>query len=133
MATLSLTNYLEGKLAEHVLRNTAYTPAAALYVALHTADPTEAGNVSEVTTAAYTSYARKAVTFNANSGGICASAADLTWNIDGAGVTISHITIWDSVSGATNPLFYGPLNASKTMANGEVFRIPAGSLTVGFD
>lgn len=132
MATLSLTNYLEGKLAEHVLRNMAYTPAANLYVALHTADPTEAGNVSEVTTAAYTSYARKQVTFNANSGGMCASAADLTWNIDGSGVTISHISIYDALS-AGNPLFYGPLNVAKTMANGEVFRIPAGNLSVGFD
>jgi hypothetical protein len=132
MATLSLTNYLEGKLAEHVLRNTAYTPATTLYVALHTADPTEVGNVAEVTTGAYTSYARKTVTFNANSGGICASAADLTWNIDGAGVTISHITISDALT-AGNVLFYGPLNTSKTMANGEIFRIPAGSLTVGFD
>ncbi|MFD0825863.1 phage tail fiber protein [Neobacillus sp. M.A.Huq-85] len=133
MATLSLTNYLEGKLAEHVLRNVAYTPPTTLFVALHTADPTEAGNVAEVTTAAYTSYARKQVTFNANSNGMCASAADISWNIDGAGVTIAHISIWDSLSGATNPLFYGPLNASKTMANGEVFRIPAGSLSVGFD
>lgn len=39
----SLTNYLELELLDHVLNNAAYTPAATLYLALATADPTALG------------------------------------------------------------------------------------------
>lgn len=39
----SLSNYLELELLDHVLNNAAYSPAATLYLALCTADPTDAG------------------------------------------------------------------------------------------
>lgn len=128
---MRLTNYLENALTNHVFRNTAYPAPTTVHLALHTADPTEAGNISEVTTAAYPGYTRKAFTVGVPSNGLSTNGADITWNVDGA-VTFSHVSIWDAATGG-NPLFYGPLNASKAMANGEVFRIPAGSLTVGFD
>lgn len=123
-----LSNYLETKLADHVLRNTAYTPPANLYVALHTADPTETGAVAE---ASFTGYARKALTMGASSGGVCSSSADLSWNV-GSTVTVSHVSIWDALT-AGNCLFYGPLTQAKSLANGDTFKIIAGSLTVGFD
>jgi hypothetical protein len=126
-----LTNYLENKLVDHVLRNTSYTPPATLYVALHTADPTEAGNVSEVTTGTYATYARKALTVGAPTNGVSTNSADLTWDNTPV-ITISHVSIWDSLTSG-NPLFYGALSASKTMASGDTFKIPIGSLTVGFD
>lgn len=120
-----LTNYLENKLADHVLRNTAYTPPANLYVALHTADPTEVGNVGE------TAYARKQLTVGTAANGICSNSTDLTWSITST-VTVTHVSIWDALSSG-NCLFYGPLSASRTMANGDTFKIVAASLTVGFD
>jgi hypothetical protein len=126
-----LTNYLESKLANHVLKNTAYTPPTTLYVALHTADPTEVGNVGEVTTGTYATYARKAITLGTESGGSCTNSTDLTWDNCPA-MTISHISVWDSLSGG-NALFYGPLNASKTPASGDSFRLVSGSLSIGFD
>jgi hypothetical protein len=126
-----MTNYLETKLALHVLKNTAYTPPTTLYAALHTADPTETGAVSEVTTGTYASYARKAVTLGAESGGSCVSSADLTWDTTPV-ITFTHVTLWDSLT-AGNPLFYGPLTASKTMGAGDTFRMPTGSLSAGFD
>lgn len=126
-----LSNYLENKLADHVLRNTAFTPPTNLYVALHTADPTEAGNVAEVTTAAYGSYARKQMTVGAPTNGVSTNNADLNWTNCPA-ITISHISIWDSLT-AGNCLFFGPLSAAKTMASGETFKIVTGSLSVGFD
>lgn len=123
-----LTNYLENKLADHVFKNTAYAAPSTVYVALHTADPTEAGNIAE---ASFTGYARKALSVGTASNGVHTNSADLTWSI-GSAVTISHISIWDSLS-TGNCLFYGPLSATKTMANGDTFKIVAGSLTVGFD
>jgi hypothetical protein len=123
-----LSNYLENKLAYHVLRNTAYTPPTNLYIALHTADPTETGTVAETS---FTGYARKALTLGAPSNGVSSNSADLTWSV-GSTVTVTHVSIWDSLS-AGNCLFYGPLTASKTMANGDTFKIVTGSLTVGFD
>ena len=38
---MSISNYLEAKILDHVLRNTAYTPASTIYLALHTTDPGE--------------------------------------------------------------------------------------------
>lgn len=126
-----LSNYLENKLVDHVLRNTAYTPPTALHVALHTADPTEAGNVGEVTTAAYATYARKTLSVGAPTNGVSTNSADLNWT-NCPVITISHISIWDAAS-AGNCLYYGPLTAAQTMASGETFKIPAGSLSIGFD
>jgi hypothetical protein len=126
-----MTNYLESKLANHVLKNTAYTPPTTLYIALHTADPTETGAVAEVTTGTYATYVRKAVTLGAESGGSCVSTADITWDALPA-ITISHVSVWDAAS-AGNALFYGPLGASKTMASGDSFRLATGQVTIGFD
>ena len=126
-----MTNYLESKVAQHVLKNTAYTAPSTLYIALHTADPTEAGNVSEVTTGTYATYVRKAVTLGAESGGSCVSSADLTWDSMPA-ITISHISVWDAAT-TGNCLLYGALTASKTMASGDSFRLASGQITLGFD
>jgi hypothetical protein len=129
---MKLTNYLEDKLANHVLKSTAYSPPANVFIALHTADSTEAGNIAEVTTAAYPSYVRKQVAFGTVSNGMCGNSADLTWNIDGGGVTFSHVTLWDAATGG-NPLFHSELTQPETMSTGNVFRIPASQLSVGFD
>lgn len=126
-----MTNYLESKLANHVLKNTAYTPPTNIYVALHTADPTETGAVSEITTASFPTYARKQVIMGAESGGICLNSADILWDNCPA-ITISHVSIWDALSGG-NALFYGPLSSAQVMASGNTFRYPTGQLSVGFD
>jgi hypothetical protein len=126
-----LTNYLEDKLVNHVLRNTAFTVPTTVYVALHTADPTETGAVAEVTTGTYPAYARKALTVGTPTNGLSTNSADLTWDTLTA-ITISHVSIWDALT-VGNPLYYGALTASKTMGAGDTFRIPTGSLSVGFD
>lgn len=61
-----MTNYLENALFNHVLRDTPYTSPSTLYVALHTADPTEVGATGEVSGS---SYARQAITFVAPTDG----------------------------------------------------------------
>lgn len=114
-----------------MLRKTAYASPTAVYVALHTANPTEAGNVGELTTAAFPGYARKVLTVGAPVDGISTSTADLSWDVT-ANVKVTHGSIWDAAT-AGNPLFYGPLGEEKTIATGDIFRIPSGQLTAGFE
>ena len=61
----SFSNYLEDELVDHIC-NAAYTPPAAVYVALATADPTDAGTGASMSEVANTNgYARTAITFGA--------------------------------------------------------------------
>lgn len=121
------SDFLENELLDHVLRNAAYTPPATVYASLHTADPGETG-ANEVTGG---SYARKSMTFAAASGGAAAISADLNFTGMPA-VTVTHMGIWDAVSGG-NFLFGGQLSASKVVGAGSTFSIATGNLTVTLD
>lgn len=124
------SNYLEGKLLDHVLKNTTYTSPTTVYVGLFTTNPTDAGTGTEVTGG---SYARQAATFGAASGGSSTTTADITFPQATAdwGV-VSHIGIYDNVS-AGNFLMYTPLDSSKTVSNGDILKINTGNLTVTLD
>jgi hypothetical protein len=124
---MSVSDYYENKILDHMLRGTSFTPPSTVYVSLHTADPGETGD-NEVTGGG---YSRKAVTFNAPSGGSMTNAADVDFpNMPAA--TITHVGLWDAAS-AGNFLWGGALTASKTTNAGDTFRIPAGQLTVSLD
>jgi hypothetical protein len=66
------SDYLENKILDHVLRNTAYTSPTTVYVGLYTAAPTDAGGGTEVSG---NGYAREAATFSVASGGATANSA----------------------------------------------------------
>lgn len=122
-----MSDYLENALINATLRNTAYSSPNTVYVGLHTADPTDAGTGTEV---AGSSYARTSVTFAAPSNGSSASNADCTFpTATGSWGTITHIGLWDA-STTGNLLYHTPLDASKTIASGDIFKIASGSLTV---
>lgn len=122
-----MSDYLENALLNATLRNTAYTSPTTTYVGLHTADPTDAGTGAEV---AGNSYARTSVTFGAPSGGVATSNADCTFpQATGTWGTITHIGLWDA-STTGNLLYHTQLDSSKTIENGDIFKIASGSLTV---
>jgi hypothetical protein len=124
---MSISDYYENKILDHMLRGTAFTPPSTVYVSLHTADPGETG-ANELTGGG---YSRKPVTFNAPSGGSMTNSADIDFpNMPAA--TITHVGLWDAAS-AGNFLWGGALTASKTTNAGDTFRIPAGQLTVSLD
>ena len=132
MTTAVLSDYLETKILNHVLRNTAYTsPGTAIYIALHTADPSDAGTGTEVTG---TSYARVQVTaWDAPASRATANTNAITWSAAGSNWgTVTHIGIWDA-STTGNLLFYGALTASKSVASGTTFSISAGELDITLD
>jgi len=122
-----ISNYLENALINATLRNTAYTSPTTVYVALYTTDPTDADTGTEVSGNA---YARQSVTFSAPSNGATSNSAAVEFpQATGSWGTVAFIGLRDALSGG-NLLYHTPLDASKTIATGDVFRIAIGSLTV---
>ena len=121
------SNYLENALINAVLRNTSYTSPTTVYVSLYTSDPTDADTGTEVSGG---SYARTAVTFGAPSNGVSTNSADVTFPTATASWgTVTHIGIHDA-STAGNLLFHTPLDTSKTIDSGDIFKITSGNLSV---
>jgi len=122
-----MSNYLENALINVTLRNTAYTTPTTVYVALFTTDPTDAGSGTEVSGG---SYARTSVTFGAPSNGVSTNSADVTFpTATGSWGTVSHIGIYDALT-TGNLLYYTPLDVSKTVTTGDIFKISTGNLSV---
>lgn len=135
---MSISNYLEERILNHVLRYgvspaSGYTWPSTVYLALHTTDPGEAGTGAEVTGGSGP-YARQAITFSAASGGsIAMSSTAHPSGIDFSGMpgaTVTHVAIWDLSSGG-NCLWSGALTSSRTVTAGDTLRIT--SLTVTLD
>ena len=122
-----ISNYLEDALINGTLRATTFTAPAAVYISLHTADPTDAGTGTEVSGG---SYIRQSATFAAPSNGASASNADVTFpQATGNWGTIGWIGIWDAQT-TGNMLYHTALDASKVIDTGDIFKIASGSLTV---
>lgn len=122
----AFSDYLENKVLLHVFGGTAYTAPATLYLAIYTVAPTDTGGGTECNG---TSYARQTVTFTvtndtaSNTSAVEFPTAGSSWG------TIVAVGIFDqSTSG--NLLAYGNLTTSKTIASGDVLRVPAGDLDI---
>jgi hypothetical protein len=124
------TDFMENKIIDHMLRNQAYTPPATVYVALFTTAPSDAGGGTEVSGG---SYARQPVALAAASGGASENSADITFPTATANWgTITHLALMDALTGG-NMLMHSPLDESKTINNGDTFKINAGALDVTVD
>ncbi|CAB4139418.1 hypothetical protein UFOVP351_46 [uncultured Caudovirales phage] len=126
---MSFSNFLENKVLGHVFGATPYTAPATLYVGLFTSNPGETGSGTEVSGG---SYARQTIAFTvtgsqaSNTAAVEFPTATASWG------TITYAAIYDAVSGG-NLLAYGALTTSKTIDNGDVFRIPAGDFDINLD
>ena len=121
------SDFLENALINAVLRNTTYTSPATVYVSLYTTDPTDADTGTEVSGG---SYARTAVTMGAPSNGVSTNSADVTFpTATGSWGTVTHIGIHDALTSG-NLLFHTPLDTSKTIDSGDIFKIASGNLSV---
>jgi hypothetical protein len=122
-----LSNHLENALINATLRNTSYTSPATVYAALFTTDPTDAGTGTEVTGG---SYARTSITFGSPSNGVTTNSADVTFpTCTAAWGTVTHMGIYDAATSG-NLLYHTPLDASKTVDSGDIFKISSGNLSV---
>jgi hypothetical protein len=122
-----MSNYLENALINATLRNTAYTSPTTVYLGLYTTDPTDADTGTEVSGG---SYARQSITFGAPSNGVSTNSAAIEFpQATGSWGTITHVAIRDALT-VGNLLYHTPLDTSKTIASGDIFRIAIGSLSV---
>lgn len=122
-----MSNYLENALINGTLRATSYTAPSTVYLALYTTDPTDADTGTEVSGG---SYARQSITFGAPSNGTSTNSAAIEfpqatadWGI------VAYVGIRDASTGG-NLLYHTPLDASKTILNGDIFKITSGNLSV---
>lgn len=126
---MSLTNTFETTVLTWLLTDESATRPTVWYIGLFTDDPGETGSGTEISGG---SYARTAVTFTvtgdtaSNSAGVEFPAATASWG------TITHIGIMDAETSG-NMIIHAALTAAKTIADGDVFRIPTGDLDVTLD
>ena len=121
------SNYLEGKLIEHVLRNTAYTSPTTVHLSLHTANPDEDASGTEVSG---NNYSRQPIAFGAHSNGTCTNSSEEEFEASGGSFgTVTHFGIFDA-SSSGNLLYYGALSASKVVADGDTLKFAIGSITI---
>ena len=122
-----MSNYLENALINGTLRATNYTAPSTVYLALYTTDPTDADTGTEVSGG---SYARQSITFGAPSNGVSTNSADITFpTATGSWGTVGWVGIRDNSTGG-NLLYHTPLDASKTIASGDIFKVSTGNLSV---
>ncbi|MGD9663121.1 MAG: hypothetical protein AB7U63_17835 [Porticoccaceae bacterium] len=125
-----ISTYLANKLLDHTLRNVAYTPPAAVYVAVYTTNPTASDTGTEVSGGG---YARQQATFNPSSGGVITNNADIIFPTSTASWgTVAYVGIRDAATGG-NLLYYAPLSVSKTIDPGDQLKIPSGQLSISID
>jgi hypothetical protein len=134
------SNYTEGNIIETTLRGAAFPVPAAVYIALFTADPTDANvTANEVQLASWPAYVRKdaadgagiSTGWSASADGVSSNAKVATFPANnGAGnVTVTHIGLYDASTGG-NLLYHSALTASKTLLPGDVISFSIGSLVV---
>ena len=128
---MSFSNYLETELLDHVFAGNAYTSPSAVYVGLFTSSPSEDGSGTEVSTTG-TGYGRLAGSFSVTGNTATTTAAIEYSTATASWGTITHIGIYDAATGG-NLLAYAALTASKAIASGDVFRIPAGDIDITLD
>jgi hypothetical protein len=118
--------------------NAAGSPLTNVFVALHTADPGEAGDQT-TNEATYTGYARVAVprttggwTCSGTSQAVNAAAINFAPCTAGSN-TVTHFSIGKVTSGASEILFSGALTASLAVSNGITPSFAIGTIVVTED
>ena len=124
---MSITNFLETEILDHVFAGAAYTAPTTKYLALFTAIADgEAGSVTELSGSA---YARQTVAFTTSGNTTSNNAAVEFPTATGNGGTVTHVGVYDA-SSSGNLMAYATLSASKTIETGDVFRVPSGDLDI---
>ncbi|MFP1646544.1 phage tail fiber protein [Pontitalea aquivivens] len=122
----SFSDYLENALLNHVFRNTALSAPPAVYMALFTASPSDAGGGTEVAAAG---YARQAVSFGAPVGGAIANTAAVAFTATGTAFgTIVAVGFFDALSGG-NMLAWDDI-ASAAIGPSDTIEFPVGDIDI---
>lgn len=142
-----MSDWLENKICDFLMRAQTWTAPTGLYVALFTAAPTDAGGGTEVTGG---SYARVNLAPSLANWAGTQSAGSTTASTGTGGTTSNNAAItfpaptanWGSIvafgvfdaSTAGNLIWYGTLSVSKTVNNGDAApSFAIGALTIQID
>lgn len=111
--------------------NAAGTPQTNIHVALHTADPGDAGTMS-TSESAYTSYARVNVARTTGGWTVTANSVSPVANIDfpagtGGSGTVTHFSTGKTGGGATDILWSGTVTPNITTGSGVTPRLTTAS------
>src|SRR5512137_1109714 len=127
---LSFSDYTENLLLNWLLTTNSATRPTAWFVGLFTAAPSDTGGGTEVTGNGYARVATGTMSISGTATTASnAAAIEFAAASGGNWGTITHAAIFDASSGG-NMLAWAPLTTSRTINSGDVFRIPASSLTV---
>ncbi|MCS6290349.1 MAG: hypothetical protein H8K10_15445 [Nitrospira sp.] len=117
-----------GTAIANIADNAATSPLTNLYVAFHTADPTDAG-VQTASEAAYTGYARVAVARTTGGWTVTGNSVSPVANIDAGectascGSNLTHWSVGVAASGGSKILYAGTLSTAITMTVGTIPRL----------
>lgn len=145
----ALTDYIENKLVDWLLRGQTFTPPATSYIALFTDSCTDAGPGTEVSTSG-TAYARQAVTASlanwagtqsagsttasSGTGGTTSNNGAITWAASTAAWGTIQSVGWMDASTAGNRLICINLTASLNVSgSGFTVSFSAGQLSFQID
>ena len=143
----AMSDYLENKIIDWLLRGQTFTPPATVYVGLLTVAPSDSGGGTEVTGGSYTrvavasslanwagSQSAGSTTASSGTGGTTSNNAAVTFPAPTANWgTVVAFGVYDA-SSAGNLLFYASLPTSKTINNGDAApSFAAGALTFQID
>lgn len=123
----ALSDFAEKLVLDWLLTAGAATRPSGRFLALYTAAPSDSGGGTEVSTGGYT---RQSVTFNAAStpGGSTSNSAAVSFTASGAAYgTVTHVGIFDAVSGG-NLLWHGAMTTQRTVNDGDTLEFAAGSI-----
>jgi hypothetical protein len=140
----ALSDYLENKLVDAICRGVAFSSPANVFIALHTANPTDAGTGAEVSGGAYARVSLAATTANfsgtqgagtttasTGTGGQITNNVAITFTAPSGGNwgTVTHFSMRDQITGG-NLLMYGALSTPRTINSGDAApSFAAGSLS----
>ena len=142
---MSKGNTFENDLMKLIFNGTAIaniaqngtSPLTSLYLALHTADPGEAG-YQNTSGANYTSYARVAVSRDSGGWTVSNNQASNTALVQfplcsGGSSVCTHVSVGTDSSGAGKILYSGALNSSRTISDGIQPQFAIGDLILEED
>ena len=126
----SFTDYTENLVLTWLFTTSSATRPTAWFVGLFTSAPSDTGGGTEVSGSGYARVATgtisgsgTATTFTNAAAIEFAAASGGNWG------TIGWAAVFDASTGG-NMLCWAPLTTSRTINDGDVFRVPAGSLSI---
>jgi len=126
----SFTDYTENLVLNWLLTTNSATRPTAWYVGLFTAAPSDTGGGTEVSGNGYARKATGTMTITGTATTATnAAAIEFAAASGGNWGTLTHAAIFDALT-TGNMLAWAPLTTSRTINDGDVFRVPASSLTV---